>query len=172
MESYTLELFPDKQVHIALFQNVKNASELRQRIHQQDITLNMALVNASLVLDKFIVLLAAQRALSDEAAGSLKTYSLHSEILFNFGGTNNIGKTLTTFGITDQTTHMVAIQIGEPADKAEMFLKQTIQGDLVSFNQLETIKDKQAIQKAYHVKNNQDDLVSFVTGQIALRGHI
>lgn len=50
MESFKLELHPDKgSVHVALFKDVKNASDLRQRLLSQDTTLSVALVNASLV---------------------------------------------------------------------------------------------------------------------------
>lgn len=50
MESFTLDLFPNAgQVHIALFKNVSNASELKQRLANQDATLKCALVDASYV---------------------------------------------------------------------------------------------------------------------------
>lgn len=49
METCTLELHPTKKVHIALFQNVKNAPELRQRLINQDNTLACSLINAKLV---------------------------------------------------------------------------------------------------------------------------
>lgn len=50
MESHTLELFPDRgQVHLALFRNVTNAAQLRERLLSQDDTLSCALIDASLV---------------------------------------------------------------------------------------------------------------------------
>lgn len=50
MESYTLELSPQRgPVHFALFQNVENISELRQRSINQDATLGLCLIDASLV---------------------------------------------------------------------------------------------------------------------------
>jgi EKC/KEOPS complex subunit CGI121/TPRKB len=50
MESFKLELHPDNQIHIALFQNVSNASELKQRFINQDQTLACCLINAKLVI--------------------------------------------------------------------------------------------------------------------------
>lgn len=49
MEACTLELHPTRKVHIALFRNVTNASELRQRLISQDNTLACSLINAKLV---------------------------------------------------------------------------------------------------------------------------
>ncbi|KAI8345339.1 kinase binding protein CGI-121-domain-containing protein, partial [Blakeslea trispora] len=160
----------------ALFENVKNAADLKQRISNQDMTLACALINANLVIDRFVVLLTANRALADDSTGSLKTHSLHSEILFNFGATNNIGKTYTTFGIDDTTTQLVAIKIGDASStkEAEDFLRENIQGDIVAFEKLESIRDLEAITKAYHFKNSPRDvksIQSLVASAIALRGH-
>ncbi|OBZ91153.1 hypothetical protein A0J61_00778 [Choanephora cucurbitarum] len=179
MESYTLENFPHQQVHYALFDNVKNAPELKQRISSQDMTLACALINANLVIDRRVVLLTANRALADESTGSLKTHSLHSEILFDFGATNNIGKTYTTFGIDTTTTQLVAIKITEAtpssAKEAEAFLTSNIQGDMVPFDRLESMHDLKAIMKAYQLKTPSEDrqtIESLITSAIALRGHI
>ena len=50
MESHTLELYADRgQVHIALFRNITNAPELRQRLIAQDTSLACALVEANVV---------------------------------------------------------------------------------------------------------------------------
>lgn len=42
------------------------------------------------VLNTFHVLLATNRAVSEELSGKLKTHNIHSEILYNFGLTNNV----------------------------------------------------------------------------------
>lgn len=42
------------------------------------------------VINKLHVLLAANRAVSDESMGKLKTHNVHSEILYDFGTTNNV----------------------------------------------------------------------------------
>lgn len=49
METFDLELHPNRQVHVALFNNVKNASELLQRIATQDKDLTCTLLQPSLV---------------------------------------------------------------------------------------------------------------------------
>lgn len=50
MESYTLELHPERPIHFALFQNVTNAKELHQRFISHDQSLGLCLINAHMVL--------------------------------------------------------------------------------------------------------------------------
>lgn len=57
MESYILELNPERgPVHFALFQNVENASELRQRFSNLDLDLGLSLIDASLVNALFFII--------------------------------------------------------------------------------------------------------------------
>ncbi|KAI8643198.1 kinase binding protein CGI-121-domain-containing protein [Parasitella parasitica] len=174
MEACTLELYPDKKVYIALFKNVTNASELRQRLINQDSTLACSLVNAKLVINKVHILLAANRAVSDESTCKLKTHNIHSEILYDFGVTNNIKKTFITFGIADDTTDVVAVKIGESETDAELHMKECVQGHLVPFDHLSNITDLKLIENTYQLGiQNQDTstILSLVAGAMALRGH-
>ncbi|CAO3612778.1 unnamed protein product [Mucor fragilis] len=174
MEACTLELHPTRKVHIALFRNVTNASELRQRLISQDNTLACSLINAKLVINKLHVLLAANRAVSDESMGKLKTHNVHSEILYDFGTTNNIGKTFITFGIADDTTDVVAVKIGASEADAELHMKECVKGDLVSLGHLKDITDLKLIENTYQLgdqKQDVDSIISLVADGMALRGH-
>ncbi|KAF1806563.1 kinase binding protein CGI-121-domain-containing protein [Mucor lusitanicus] len=174
METCTLELHPTKKVHIALFRNVTNAPELRQRLINQDSTLACSLINAKLVINKLHVLLAANRAVSDESMGKLKTHNVHSEILYDFGTTNNIAKTFITFGIADDTADVVAVKIGESEADAEMHMKECVKGNLVSLDHLKNITDLKLIESTYQLGDQQQDIdsiISLVAGGMALRGH-
>ncbi|KAG2195682.1 hypothetical protein INT46_002019 [Mucor plumbeus] len=174
METCTLELHPTKKVHIALFQNVTNASELRHRLINQDNTLACSLINAKLVINKLHILLAVNRAVSDESIGKLKTHNVHSEILYDFGTTNNIGKSFTTFGITDDTTDVIAVKIGESEIDAELHMKECVKGDLVPLDNLLNITDLKLIENTYQIgdqKEDIDNIISLVADGMALRGH-
>ncbi|KAI8991477.1 kinase binding protein CGI-121-domain-containing protein [Mycotypha africana] len=174
MESFKLDTQPDKQVHIALFKNVANSPELRHRLSSQDQTLTCCLLNAKMVVNPFHVLLAVNRAISDEIAkGKLKTHNIHSEILYNFGLTNNIGKTFQNFGISDDTADVIAVKVGCEADEAESFMKDCVKGELVPLQELANVTDLQAIEQVYQLGNlNQDPqrIMSLVAGGMALRG--
>ncbi|CEP11660.1 hypothetical protein [Parasitella parasitica] len=174
METCCLELYPDKKVHIALFKNVENASELRQRLLTQDSTLACSLINAKLVINKIHILLAVNRAVSDEFTGKLKTHNVHSEILYGFGVTNNIGKTFSTFGIADDTTDVLAVKIDESERDAESHLRKCVQGHLVPLDDLSTTTDLKSIENIYQLGNLEQDtniILSLVAGAMALRGH-
>ncbi|KAG0182722.1 hypothetical protein DFQ28_010729 [Apophysomyces sp. BC1034] len=174
MESHIIDLYPSRgQVHIALFRNVSNSPELRQRLLQQDATLFCALVNASLVLNVPHILLAIHRAIHDEQQNQLKTHNIHSEIVFDFSSTIHISQSLRRFGIEDTTKDLVVIKVGGEASEAEAFMRKNIQGDLVSLDQLADTRDLKRIQKYYQTGNQGEDLkmtMQLVTGAMALKG--
>ncbi|CEI87840.1 hypothetical protein RMCBS344292_02248 [Rhizopus microsporus] len=170
MESFTLDLFPNAgQVHIALFKNVSNASELKQRLANQDATLKCALV-----LSLFHALLAINRAVHEQEQQKLKTSSVYSQIIFDFAPNTNIAKAFHQFGIQDHTTNVIAIKIGDSPEEAEDFMKQCIKGDMAPLDNLSSVRDLKAIKKAYQISDKEQDLqqiTSLVAGAIALKGH-
>ncbi|KAI9320541.1 kinase binding protein CGI-121-domain-containing protein [Dichotomocladium elegans] len=174
MESHPLELYPDRgQVHIALFRNVTNAGELRQRLISQDPTLSCALVDAKVVLSPFHALLAVQRAVHDEQSGKLKSHNINSEIVFDFSPNTNIAQSLRRFGIDETTQHLVVIKLGGNAVEVEKELRGNIQGDLVPLSELDHVRDIKTIQKYYQLGNQENDpakLMQLVAGAIALKG--
>ncbi|KAG1438008.1 hypothetical protein G6F56_012831 [Rhizopus delemar] len=175
MESFILELFSNYgQVHVGLFENVTNSSELKQKLINQDTSLTCALVDASFVISPFHALLATQRAVHEEQTHKLKTSNVYSQIIFNFSPNSNIAKSFQQFGINDTTKSVVAIKLGGSVEEAESFMKSCIQGDLSSLDQLSNITDFNAVKKAYQIQDNEQDLqriTSVVVGAIALKGH-
>ncbi|KAI9273659.1 kinase binding protein CGI-121-domain-containing protein [Sporodiniella umbellata] len=173
MESYALELFPS-QVHLGLFENVTNASELKQKLINQDAPLQCAFIDASFVLSPFHALLVAQRAVHEQSIQKLKTNNLYSQIIFDFSPQSNIAKALALFGIKETTTHVLAIRVGGTVEEAKQLMTDDIQGQWSSLDRLSSLQDLGAIKKAYQVPTEEKDLsniTSFVIGGIALKGH-
>ncbi|CAO3624650.1 unnamed protein product [Cunninghamella blakesleeana] len=174
MESFNIELYPNVgQAHIALFDNVTNASDLRQRLLSQDKTLQCALVNASLVYNTIHALLAINRAVNLWQQNQLKTHNIHSEIVFDFSNSVNIAQSLRRYGIDDQSQQLLVIKIGGTSSEVEKFMRDNIQGELIPLSQLEQIRDLKKIKKYYQLGDqaeNQDKIMSLISGSMAMKG--
>lgn len=90
MQSHTLELYPQRTAHVALFRNVDNAAELRKRLISQDASLTCALIDASVILEPLHVLLAVNRAVADETHQQLKSHNVYSEIVCGLSPATNV----------------------------------------------------------------------------------
>ncbi|KAI9260576.1 kinase binding protein CGI-121-domain-containing protein [Phascolomyces articulosus] len=175
MESHTLELYPERgQVHIALFRNITNAPELRQRLIAQDKTLACALVEANVVMNVLHILLAVNRAVHDEQNNQIKSHNVHSEIVVDLSPTVNIAQAFRRFGLTDDTKDLLVVKVGGDASEVEKEMRENVKGDLVALNQLEQIRDIKKIKKYYQVGNEEDTdmILQLVASAMALKGHI
>ncbi|KAI8146909.1 kinase binding protein CGI-121-domain-containing protein [Fennellomyces sp. T-0311] len=173
MESHTLELYPDRgPVHVALFRNVTNATELRQRLIAQDTTLTCALVEATVVMNVFHILLAANRAVHDEHYNQIKSHNVHSEIVVDLSHTPNIAQSFRRFGLTDKTKDLVVVKVGGDATEVEKEFRQNVQGDLTPLSQLEELRDLKTIKKYYQLGNeeNPDTIMQLIASAMALKG--
>ncbi|KAI8089788.1 kinase binding protein CGI-121-domain-containing protein [Halteromyces radiatus] len=174
MESHTIDLYPEVgPIHMALFDKVTNATQLRQRLLQQDTTLMCALVDATIVFNRLHALLAVNRAIHDLQRNQLKTHNIHSEIVFDFSSSVNIAQSLRRYGINDQSQQLLVIKVGGSSSEVESFMRENIQGELVSLDLLDQWRDMKKIQKYYQLGNqsaNMDKVMSLISGAIALKG--
>ncbi|KAL1928454.1 hypothetical protein VTP01DRAFT_2810 [Rhizomucor pusillus] len=175
MESHTLELYPDRgQVHIALFRNVTNAADLRKRLIAQDSTLSCALVEASVVIDTFHVLLAVIRAVHDEQHNRLKSHNINSEIVIDFSPATNIAQALRRFGISDESQNILVVKVGGDASEVENYMRENIKGDLVSLSQLSETLDLKLLAKYYSLGEqgkSVETALPLVASSMALKGY-
>ncbi|KAI8581790.1 hypothetical protein K450DRAFT_231197 [Umbelopsis ramanniana AG] len=175
MESFQLELHPERgPIYISLFKNVKNAVELRQRLLDQDASLAWALVNASLVVNTFQILLAINKAIHKEVTGKLKTHKINSEIVYDFSSTNNISQSLRRYGVSDDSTALIAIAIGGNPGDIEKAMQADIHGELVPLSSIPEFSDIKLIRKYYQLNDNNisdniDELMPLIAGAMALK---
>ncbi|KAH8549147.1 kinase binding protein CGI-121-domain-containing protein [Umbelopsis sp. PMI_123] len=175
MESFQLELHPERgPIHIALFKDIKNATELRQRLVAQDTSLRWALVNATLVISTFQILLAINKAVHKEATGKLKTHKVNSEIVYDFSSSNNISQSLRRYGVSDDSTALIAVAIGGNPSEVEKGMQADIHGELVPLSSIPEFSDIKLVRKYYQLNDkdlsdNIDELMPLIAGAMALK---
>ncbi|RUS17060.1 kinase binding protein CGI-121-domain-containing protein [Endogone sp. FLAS-F59071] len=176
METFPLELYPTKgPIHIALYTGITNARELRERLLAADTSLSFAFVDAKVVIDKFQLLVAANKAVHDEHHGHLTTHNVHSEIVYNMSPTTNISESLRRFGISDTTTAIVIAKVGGEADEVRTRLVDLIKGNETPLQQVEDHTDLKTVRKYYKLNDGpqleKQNLLDVVIGSMALKGN-
>ncbi|PPR00482.1 hypothetical protein CVT24_004537 [Panaeolus cyanescens] len=156
------------QAQIALFRNVSNGGALKKRIiaastmegdegEKERASVNYSFVNAKLITSKLHLQTAIYQSILAEEEGSLRTKTVHSEILYNLNPTHNITEAIRRYGVGDDTTDLIVVQINSPdalpAPEVEAKLKELVTGDLAPFSDLALVTDWSAIKK-YHKLNN------------------
>ncbi|KAF9585492.1 hypothetical protein BGW38_002151 [Lunasporangiospora selenospora] len=173
MESFPLDTVPEAgEIHMACFTSVKNAADLKERFQAQDKSLTVAMIESTLIMDVIQLLLAANRAAQDHAAGKLKTQTLSSEIVYNLSPTTNIAESLKRFGISESTTSLVAIKIGGEAEEVMEEMSKTVDGNLVSFSKLDQEKDIEKLRKYYKIDPKAKDdktILNWIIGAMAMK---
>lgn len=147
-------------LNVFLVKECENAPELRTWILQGVPGLpEAALIDASMILDPVIVHAAAGMALQQHISPtlSLKSKTLHSELVFSLSGSKHIGRSLAKFGIKDDTTNLlVAMFDASPEDLEKVMSSMrghVVVGEDAIRKELESICDTQDVCKTYKISN-------------------
>ncbi|XP_056311002.1 EKC/KEOPS complex subunit TPRKB [Danio aesculapii] len=150
-----LELFPEYTVTQLLFKDVKNATELRKMAVNGEI--KGALINPSMVVDAFQILVATNKAVHLHKIGKMKTRSLYSEIIFNLSPTNNISEAFKRFGISDSDTavHIVLVHNKEEPLNIDDIISK-VDGQQIDVGQVSEFTDTAKIKKLYKITPQEE----------------
>ncbi|XP_010753372.2 EKC/KEOPS complex subunit TPRKB [Larimichthys crocea] len=153
--THTLELFPDHKVTQMLFKEVKNAAELRQSAVAGKIS--GALINPTMLLNPFQVLVAANKAVNLEKTGKMKTRSLYSEIIFNLSPTNNISEAFKRFGISDGDDSVLVVLVHNK-DESQLLsdITAAVDGRQVPVEDISSLSDQTKIKKLYKITPQEE----------------
>uniref|UniRef100_A0A0K2TBI6 EKC/KEOPS complex subunit CGI121 n=3 Tax=Lepeophtheirus salmonis TaxID=72036 RepID=A0A0K2TBI6_LEPSM len=157
------------QCSLALWKDVKNSSQLKDRILSQDIR-DVCFINPTFLLEPFCAVVAANKAAIAQQRKSMITKSILTEILFNLSPSSNIRDALQTFGINDESTHLLGLIFLDKNSEATRFDALGVQGTRIPLDNLSKFSDESAIRKKYKVSNTVTDrssLVKYVTSKIA-----
>ncbi|KZV85005.1 CGI-121-domain-containing protein [Exidia glandulosa HHB12029] len=164
LSSYNYPAF-NSLAHVALFDNVTNAKELRSRLisaatmsgpdgELEREAVNFAFVDASLVVSEMHLQTALLFALLADARTSLRTKTVHSEILWALNPTNNISEAIRRFGVSDSTTRLLVVRVCTPPtstspENIETALRTGVAGDAVPLSCLSSFTDWSKLTKYY-----------------------
>lgn len=148
-----LELFPGRIVTQMLFKDVKNAAELRKSAVEGKI--NGALINPTMLVDPFQVLVAANKAVHLQTIGKMKTRSLYSEIIFNLSPTNNISEAFKRFGISDGDESVMVVVVHQK-DELLSDVASRVDGRQVPAEEVSSLSDSAKIKKLYKVTPQEE----------------
>lgn len=148
--THNLELFPEYTVTQMLFRDVKNATELRKMAVNGEI--KGALINPSMIVDAFQILVASNKAVHLHKIGKMKTRSLYSEIIFNLSPTNNISEAFKRFGISDRDSavYIVLVHNKEETLNVDDIISK-VDGQQIDVDQVSELTDAAQIKKLYKV---------------------
>ena len=88
---------PLPQLHLLLYEHVQNASQIRTALLDGTLP-ELALIDPSMVLSSFHLLLAASTALLQQAQGTMRLKTLHAELLYSLSPTTKISEAFRVFG--------------------------------------------------------------------------
>eukprot|EP00128_Syssomonas_multiformis_P006943 Colp12_sorted_trinity150504_noHs@15360 len=157
MQTFGFEYFPDHNITLGLFKSIKNASELRQLLLTG--ALELSIIDASMVVSEFQILLSANKALTHLKHGKMKTKNVHSEIVFNLSPANSISESLKKFGVSDSTSHVVVAAIDATPEKISR-IKSLVNGEELELSALHTLTDTQKLKKLFKIPNAELELGS------------
>lgn len=169
MDNYRVELDRETELYctMLLFTDVTNVPEIREKIVTGE--LRCCIVKASLIIDAFQVVVAANKAALNAKRNRLITKTIYTEILFYLSISKKISYALTEFGINDSDKNILVILIHE-INKEEPMLKkvlESIKGQTVPISRIQEFADVNLVKKTYKIDKDELYISSFVNAIVS-----
>lgn len=161
---YVQELDPISKstVKIRLYRNIRNISELCEKMK----TLPCILMKASLILDPFQIVVAANRAVT---ISKMVTHTIYSETLFNLSIQNNITQSFKTFGIHPKWDGDILVVLINTVDNDNSEVFKEIDGDHIDIKCLSESRNEKDIKKLYKLSDKEGVNIDSIVTKIACK---
>ncbi|KAF2469024.1 CGI-121-domain-containing protein [Lindgomyces ingoldianus] len=164
VQTFYLPHYPTYPIHVCMFKDVSNAAHLRSQLLEANPEFDFAFLDATMILSPNHLLSASFLALHAHLTSRSKTRTPHSELVFRLHPNNNIGESYRKFGLSDSTTHIVAVKLSlSPSVTAEAVsrhLSQHIEGTSVEIGEggegMGMWADREKISKIYKLDVTTD----------------
>ncbi|KAI0250507.1 CGI-121-domain-containing protein [Lactifluus subvellereus] len=181
METFAYPHF-SSTVQVALFKHVTNAANLRARIVRASTlegregdaereAVNFAFIDARLVTSVLHIQTAITQALLAAGQNTLRTKTVHSEVIWALNPSNNITEALRRYGVSDDSTALLVIRI-DPLEHSDVRnrMSAVVEGTQVPIAELAGLTDWTAVKK-YH-KLNGDLFIKEIQSDPAREHHL
>lgn len=175
MEDYRVELDAETGMRctLLLFADVANAREIRERVTSDG--LRCCVTKATLVVDAFQAIVAANKAALNAHRDRLVTRNVYTEILYCLSMSKNISRSLSEFGIGDGDRNVLAILLHESDDEGRTMLADlldVVEGERVPVSRIREFADESRVKQSYKITEEElrvtslvDAIVSRISGK-------
>ena len=150
-------------INISVYDNVTNAAQIRSVVMNEegeliDPTMRGAIVDLSLISNKFHLELGAYKALMNEKCGTMKTKSISSEILYYLSGSCKITEALKQYSIQPESQFIAVIDLSTSSADSISHIRDMVDGAAVDVSQLESPECLSGVK----VMNDRLNVSSFI----------
>ncbi|KAJ7580213.1 CGI-121-domain-containing protein [Mycena floridula] len=168
-----------KYAFAALYTAVENPGEIKKKIIaaskagiEEQETVNFAFVEAKLITSTAHLQTAIHQALLADSQGSLRTKTIHSEILWALNPTNNISEAIRRYGVSEASTALILVRISDSENwDGQARMDEIVGTTATPLEDLKKVTDWAKIKSYYRLEATcENDMVdTIVTSSVAMK---
>ncbi|KAK3793904.1 hypothetical protein RRG08_033480 [Elysia crispata] len=146
-------LYPDLTMTLALYTGLESCKELRKSVMEG--TVVASLLKASMIVDPFQVIVAANKAVHLHQTNNMTTKNVHSEILYCLSPSKNISESFRSFGAADDDNSVFVVIVDDTEDKTLQRISDILGHSPTDVDAVASLFDTELIKKAYKLTEEE-----------------